>query len=203
MGNRLRRLAGIAALLALAAAPDSPAAAGARAERAATGAPAEGVSVSPAEVAARVRAHELTLLDGRRASAAVRPGEVVVLNFWATWCRPCLRELPALARLHREIAPRGGRVVAVSIDAERRNVERFTRAHDLDLPVAHDGPSGLARRLDLRAVPLTLVLDRSGTLAWASTRTDEAGLAATRAAVLRLLDAPAPPALAGEAEGSR
>jgi len=166
---------------------------------------AAGVSAAPAAVAPTLARHSLRLLDGSSANLGRTAGEVVVVNFWATWCRPCLRELPALERLHAEIAPRGGRVLAVAIDTDRRNVERYIRANGLALPVAHDGPTGLARKLDLKAVPLTLVLDRSGEVAWASTLTDEAGLAETRAAVLRLLAAPVPtPALAGEdAEGTR
>lgn len=162
---------------------------------------AQSVGAAPASVARTLQSRPLRTLDNRAATLG-EPGEVVVVNFWATWCRPCLKELPALQRLHEEIRPRGGRVLAVSIDADRRNVERFARNHALVLPVAHDGPSGLARLLDLKAVPLTLVLDRSGAVAWASSRSDEAGLAETRAAVLRLLAAPAaPPALAGESAG--
>jgi thiol-disulfide isomerase/thioredoxin len=166
---------------------------------------AHSVGVSEAAVARALDSRPVRLLDGGATTLGTRGGEVVVLNFWATWCRPCLKELPALQRLHEEIRPRGGRVLAVSIDADRRNVERFARKHALAIPVAHDGPSGLAQSLDLKAVPLTLVVDRTGTVAWASTRTDEAGLAETRAAVLRLLAAPAaPPALAGDdAEGAR
>jgi len=163
---------------------------------------AEAVQAEPATVRRLLHGRRLRAMDGSDASLASRPGEVVVVNFWATWCRPCLRELPALGRLHAEIASRGGRVVAVAIDTDARKVQRFAAAHELTVPVVHDGPAGLVRQLDLKAVPLTLVLDRHGDVAWASTRSDEAGLAETRAAVLRLLDAPVPtPSLAGESEG--
>lgn len=163
---------------------------------------AHSVGAAPASVARMLQGRALRTLDGRDASIAATGGDVVVVNFWATWCRPCLKELPALQRLHEEIRPRGGRVLAVSIDADRRNVERFARNHSLVLPMAHDGPAGLARSLDLKAVPLTVVLDRSGAVAHVSTRSDEAGVAETRAAVLRLLARPAPPpALAGESAG--
>ena len=158
---------------------------------------ATGPSVGPT-----LRRRPLTMLDGSKLSIASTTGQVVVINFWATWCRSCVHELRTLERLDAEIAPRGGRVIAVSIDQNRRNLERFVKAARLELPVAHDGPDGLARELDLRQVPLTLVLDRSGAVAWCSSRTDEAGLAETRATTLRLLDRPAaPPAIAGEGQG--
>ncbi len=161
------------------------------------------VAASPALVTRVLHHHALRMLDGSTATLGASRGEVVVVNFWATWCRPCVRELPALEKLEQDIAARGGRVYAVSIDEDRRNVARFVKTHGLTLPVACDGPAGLARELDLQAVPLTLVLDRDGAVAWCSPRTDDAGLAETRAAVERLLAKPAtgavPPAVAGDA----
>jgi len=191
-------LGALAGLVLVSAATASPGAA----------APAAGpqlagnVAASPALVTRVLHHHALRLLDGSTASLGA-PGQVIVVNFWATWCRPCVRELPALEKLEQDIAPRGGRVYAISIDEDRRNVARFVKSHALTLPVACDGPAGLARELDLQAVPLTLVLDRDGAIAWCSPRTDEAGLAETRAAVERLLARPAtgavPPAVAGDA----
>lgn len=153
------------------------------------------VTASPAVVERALHRHALKMLDGSKHTLGESAGQVVVINFWATWCRPCVRELPALQQLDQDIAAKGGRVLAVAIDSDARNVMRFVKTHELlGLPVACDGPAGLARELDLQAVPLTLVLDRTGAVAWCSPRSDEAGLAETRAAVQRLLAQPAPPA---------
>jgi thiol-disulfide isomerase/thioredoxin len=154
---------------------------------------ANNVGTPPPALERALTRKPLQMLDGSRLAIASLDGQVVVLNFWATWCRRCLHELPVLDAMNRDIAARGGRVVAISMDEDRRNVERFVRAHTLRLPIAYDGPSGMARELDLKQVPLTLVLDRRGTVAWCSSRTDEKGLAETRAAVERLLSAPIPP----------
>ncbi len=153
--------------------------AGARTEPAAFG-------VSPARAAELVRTHALTGTDGRTFRIADLRGPVVVVNFWASWCAPCRRELPQLAALDRELRPSGGRVVAISIDEDRRNAERFLRANAPALGAAYDGPEALARALDLRNVPCTIVLDRSGAVAYVTARSDERGLADLAAAVRRV-----------------
>ena len=135
-------------------------------------------------------AQDLHGLDGRSLSLGALQGEVVVINFWASWCRPCRRELPALDALNTRLAKSGGRVVAISIDEDASNVRRFVREHGLMLPVYHDGPDGLARRLDLDRIPYTLVLGRDGAIAFASSGADEAALAELNAVTQRLLAAP-------------
>jgi len=115
--------------------------------------------------------HPLTTLDGKPVKL---DGSVTVVNFWATWCKPCRHELPALDRLDREIAPDGGHVIAVSLDLEKENVKRFVKTNHLGLAVCHDGPNGLARQLKLDQVPYTVVLDRKGEIAFALSGTSDA-----------------------------
>jgi thiol-disulfide isomerase/thioredoxin len=111
----------------------------------------------------------------------------VVVNFWASWCTPCRRELPAIDAMNTELGPRGTRFLAVSIDTDPRNARRFAKAHSLRLPVYADGPDGLAKLLDLGAVPLTLVLDRDGDVVYASTGSDDRAIAELRDVVQRLV----------------
>jgi thiol-disulfide isomerase/thioredoxin len=131
--------------------------------------------------------HPLRALDGSRFTLTSMRGQVVVVNFWASWCAPCRRELPRLDALNVELAKSGGRVVAVSIDADAANARRFVAAHKLAMPVAQDGPDGLARTLDLRHVPCTLVLDRDGSIACAVSGADDAALDQVTAVTRRLL----------------
>jgi thiol-disulfide isomerase/thioredoxin len=145
--------------------------------------------------------HELRLLDGKTTTLSAMRGEVVVVNFWASWCKPCRRELPALNALNAELAKQGGNVVAISIDEERDNVKRFARANGLSLPIAHDGPDGLARQLDLKHVPFTIILDRSGQVAFSTSGADGNALESITAAARQLV-ARAPVASDGPAGGT-
>lgn len=186
------RAAALAALAALTLGA-TPASAGRAMPTAAAGMDAD-------HVRRTLSAHTLRTVEGRALRLGALQGEVVVINFWASWCGPCRKELPRLDALHASIAGKGGRVVAVSIDHEARNVERFVRTHRLSLPVYHDGPDGLARTLDLPHVPFTLVLDRDGGVALATGGADTKTLETIISTTRRLLAAsPAgSPTIAGE-----
>ncbi|HMB69319.1 MAG TPA: TlpA disulfide reductase family protein [bacterium] len=107
--------------------------------------------------------HELRALDGTAtASLGDLQGEVTVVNFWASWCKPCRKELVELDAMTRRLEPAGVRVVAVSIDHDVRKAARFIDGEGLSLPVYHDGPDGLARELDLPWLPCTVVMDAAG-----------------------------------------
>jgi thiol-disulfide isomerase/thioredoxin len=120
-----------------------------------------------ARLASAMGAQPLRRLGGGSLAWGSLRGEVVVLHFWASWCAPCRRELPQVQALHLELAKTGGRVVAVSIDADRRNAADFAARHAPSLPIYHDAPEGLAKSLDLPALPYTVVLGRDGAVLWA------------------------------------
>ncbi len=103
-------------------------------------------------------AFDLPSLAGGDVSSASYLGEPVVLNFWATWCGPCLKEVPTLKAIHRD-SP--ARVVTIAIDEEGESIIRpFVEKHGIDYPVLI-GDTDLFRRYNGSAVPYTLVLDAS------------------------------------------
>ncbi len=144
-----------------------------------------------------LRTHSLRTLDGKAFSLRSSEGQVVILNFWASWCSPCRKELPQLDALHASLSKQGVRVVAVSIDAEVANARRFRDKFGLTLPIAHDGPNGLARTLDLPSIPYTVVLDQQGRVAWSTHDSDAKALATLEATTRRLL-VHAPPTQSAE-----
>lgn len=100
-------------------------------------------------------------LAGGELSSSALAGEPVVLNFWATWCQPCLRELPVLNEM---VASPGVRVVAIALDEEgARVVQPFVEEHRLAYTILL-GNQDVFRRFSGFAIPLTLVLDGSWTV---------------------------------------
>lgn len=142
---------------------------------------------SAERVQAALGHHVFRTPSGGTVTAATLSGQVVVLHLWATWCAPCRRELPKLDALNTELAKSGGRVLAVSIDLDPRNVQNFVAQQHLRLQVAVDGPDGLARELDVPAIPYTMVLNRNGQVVSQVAGSGDAMLAATSATARRLV----------------
>ena len=65
-------------------------------------------------------------------------GKVVVLNYWATWCPPCIEEMPSLEKLHEALASKGLAVVAVSVDERFSDIKRFVDERNLTFTILHD-----------------------------------------------------------------
>lgn len=92
-------------------------------------------------------------------------GEVVLLNFWATWCGPCRQELPILESLHRELAGEGLSVVGVNVDrGDAFPVERFAEQQGLSFRLLRDPEQRVASRYGVLGYPTTVVIDRDGRL---------------------------------------
>ncbi|MBI1245998.1 MAG: redoxin domain-containing protein [Alphaproteobacteria bacterium] len=91
-------------------------------------------------------------------------GRLVVLNFWATWCAPCVEEMPSLDRLQATVVDEGMAVVAISLDrAGMRQVAPFFAMHDLrKLPVYLDPTGASMRAFKIRGLPTTIVIDAEG-----------------------------------------
>jgi cytochrome c biogenesis protein CcmG, thiol:disulfide interchange protein DsbE len=110
-------------------------------------------------------AFRLASLSGGQGDLASLRGKVVVLNFWATWCAPCVAEMPSLERLHRTLGPEGLAVLTVATDDDEADVRRFLAERGLTLPVLRD-PGGRVAADSYRTTgyPETFILDRSGVL---------------------------------------
>ena len=99
---------------------------------------------------------EQTLADWR--------GKIVVVNFWATWCGPCIREMPTLARLQEKFAGDDFEMVIVSQDRGGwKVIERFMNRLKLDFPNSLlDGRLKLSRAMQVQSLPVVAILDRQG-----------------------------------------
>jgi thiol:disulfide interchange protein DsbD len=100
-------------------------------------------------------------LEGGNIDTAALSGKVVVVNFWATWCVPCIQEIPSFNKLHKDFAAQGVAVLGISMDDEAARVQPFLKKHPMDYPVGV-GSETLSKQYNLDLLPVTLVFDRTG-----------------------------------------
>ena len=102
-------------------------------------------------------------VKGGRLSLSSLRGKVVLLDVWASWCGPCKQELPMLDAIAGRLRRRGVEVLAVSVDQDRENVDKFlgARSH-WNLTVAHDPKGAIADTFQPEKMPTSYVIDRDG-----------------------------------------
>lgn len=101
-------------------------------------------------------------LSGKMVSLSEFRGEIVLLNFWATWCGPCLAEIPTFDRLQRQFGSRGVKVVGISMDDTAAPVRKAYAKYRMDYPVVM-GDEHLGERYGgVLGVPVTFLINRQG-----------------------------------------
>ncbi len=111
-------------------------------------------------------AHDFNFsLNGKPSSLADLRGKVVVLNFWATWCPPCVEEAPALNQLHQAIASQGGVVLGISVDEDDEAYKKFLVDHSIAFPNYRDPSKQIAAAYGTSMFPETYIIDRQGRIA--------------------------------------
>ncbi|HTC65807.1 MAG TPA: TlpA disulfide reductase family protein [Candidatus Acidoferrum sp.] len=104
-------------------------------------------------------------LAGKSERLSDLKGKVVVLNFWATWCPPCVDETPALNRLEKYIDSRGGMVLGVSVDENGAAYEKFLKDQSVLFPTYRDATKKSASDYGTSIFPETYIIDRHGKIA--------------------------------------
>jgi cytochrome c biogenesis protein CcmG/thiol:disulfide interchange protein DsbE len=89
-------------------------------------------------------------------------GQIVVLNFWATWCPPCIEEMPSLVQMQARLKSKGITVLAVSVDVDENNYRRFIRDHNVNLLTVRDADQKSNALYGTLKFPETYIIDRNG-----------------------------------------
>lgn len=110
------------------------------------------------------RAPGFDLVDDDGAGVSLRDyaGKVVLLNFWATWCAPCVREIPSLNRLYGQFEDKGFIVLAVSVDEDEEQYRQFLAERGVSFPTARDPQRAVSSRYGTAKYPESYLIDRAG-----------------------------------------
>ena len=104
-------------------------------------------------------------ISGASLSPANYKGKVVIIDFWATWCGPCVKELPNVIAAYQKYHEKGFEIVGVSLDKSRDELTGFVKEHKMDWPQYYDGKgweNKLADQYGIKAIPATFLLDGEG-----------------------------------------
>ncbi|MCG8381013.1 MAG: TlpA family protein disulfide reductase [Gammaproteobacteria bacterium] len=100
--------------------------------------------------------------SGENLRLSEQRGQVILLNFWASWCGPCREEIPMLNTLHKQYEKLGFQVMGINIDKRRDAAERMMRDFQMAYPVLFDSQQGISKLYGVDAMPSTVMIDRDG-----------------------------------------
>jgi thiol-disulfide isomerase/thioredoxin len=119
-------------------------------------------------------------------------GRVVIVDFWASWCKPCRQSIPWLNTMRERYGASGLTIIGVNVDAERADADRFLRAVPIDFEIVFDPKGDLAKQFKVQGMPSSFVFDRTGRMVETHVGFRDAKKDQYEAALRNLLNQPAP-----------
>jgi peroxiredoxin len=112
------------------------------------------------------RAPDFTLksISGKNLKLSEFRGRVILVNFWATWCKPCKEELPYFNRLYTKYRDLGLEILGINIDKDSLQASGMSQALNLTFPILLDPPGQVSSRYKIRSMPTTFVIGKDGTI---------------------------------------
>ena len=107
---------------------------------------------------------QLAARDGSQVSLAGLKGEVVMINFWATWCGPCRQEMPHLEALYQRYSSLGFTLLGVNVEDDPKGAEAWLAETPVSFPILFDSKNDVTKLYDVVAMPSTVLVDRAGNI---------------------------------------
>jgi len=123
-----------------------------------------GILLAPARADSGGPAPEFTLTDhnGTAVSLSDLRGQVVMINFWASWCGPCREEMPLLQQIHERYESLGFTLLGINVEQNSATAEAWLRERPVSFPILYDPENGVSKLYDVVAMPSTVLVDRQG-----------------------------------------
>jgi thiol-disulfide isomerase/thioredoxin len=121
-----------------------------------------GLAVAAAVPGSPAPALVLAARDGGKVDLAALKGQVVMINFWATWCGPCRQEMPLLAQLQTKYEPLGFTLLGVNVEPDSAAAVTWLQGMNVNFPILFDTDSAVAGRFGVEGMPSTVFVDRTG-----------------------------------------
>ncbi len=104
----------------------------------------------------------LTDANGQSVTLSDLRGQVIMINFWASWCGPCRQEMPLLEQIHQRYEPLGFTLLGVNVEKNPADGQAFLKERPVSFPVLYDPENDISKLYDVVAMPSTVLIDRQG-----------------------------------------
>ncbi|MBV1884174.1 MAG: TlpA family protein disulfide reductase [Pseudomonadales bacterium] len=119
-------------------------------------------SAGSEEISGKAADFKLTNKKGMQESLSDHLGEVVMVNFWASWCAPCREEMPLLDALQKKYERLGFTILGVNVEAENETAREMLKANPVSFPILFDTKNFVSEMMGVDAMPTTVLIDRNG-----------------------------------------
>ena len=109
---------------------------------------------------------KLASMGGKDINLAQFKGQVVMINFWASWCGPCRQEMPILEKLHAKYKPMGFTMIGINVEPDSTLAAGWLKSTPVTFPILFDTRSEVSKLYQVAGMPSTAIIDRKGNLRW-------------------------------------
>lgn len=111
-------------------------------------------------------AFKLDSMAGKPVSLDQYKGQVVMINFWASWCGPCRTEMPILEKLHAKYKAMGFTMIGVNVEPDSQLAANWLKSTPVTFPILFDTKSEVSKLYQVQGMPSTVIIDRKGNMRW-------------------------------------